>query len=62
MLFLNHTRHTSALQVSAEQCYCIFETAAYCGELVSTNDLQKSMRGLVVEILETCIHYNFGVK
>ena len=62
-VIVNHTRNTPALQVSAQHCCISFETVAQCGEHLSftfsTNNLQKSAHGLLVEILETLMYCNF---
>ena len=49
-------RQISVLQVSGPQYWISFESAAHCGGLAlifSVNNLQKSVRGLFVENLET---------
>ena len=51
---------TSALQVILQQGWITFETAAHCGKLeLQSNHLEKSVRGLFVETLETYIWYDF---
>ena len=52
---INQIQQTSALQVSVQQCWICFETAAHCGEFelqLSTNNLQNSVCVLFVEICD----------